>query len=232
MKEESHLKLSSVLKDLYGVSSLRILRAIGLGEKDPSVLAAMGEANLKATKDQLRDALGACRDLHPKCRRMIDSMLRDYDAIEKEMDALRQDLMELMAEHQETVRRLAEIPGMGVDWAMQIIAEVGPKAAAFETEKNLASWIGVCPGSEESAEKVKSRRSAKGNRFMCEILYQAAQAAVNTKGTVFEVNFRRMLVGKDYEKVIWAAAHRLCRLVWLLLRKGVKIRGTRTSGQH
>jgi transposase len=219
--EQVHLKLSSLVKDLLGVSSLRILRAIGKGEKDPAVLAAMREPNLHATEAQLRDALRACRDLHPTCRRMIQSMLQDFDAIENEIEALRRDLMELLGRHQEVVRRLAEIPGIGPDSAMAIIAEVGPEAAAFETEKHLASWIGVCPGTEESAEVVKSTRSPKGNRFMRGVLHQAAQSAVKTKGTVFEVNFRRMLAGKDYKKVIWATAHRLCRLIWLILRKGV-----------
>ena len=62
--EQAHLKLSSLLQDLFGVSSLRILRAIAAGEKDPAVLAAMRDANLKATEAQLRDGLQACADLH------------------------------------------------------------------------------------------------------------------------------------------------------------------------
>jgi transposase len=219
--EQAHLKLSSLLKDLFGVSSLRILRAIAAGEKDPAVLAAMRDANLKATEAQLRDGLQACTDLHAVFRRMLEAMLRDYDAIEKEIEALQRDLMELMAPHQEVVRRLAEIPGLSVDTAMQIIAEVGPKAAAFETEKNLASWIGICPGSEESAEKVKSTRSAKGNRFLRGLLYQAGQAAGRVKGSIFEVTFQRLLPGREYKKVVWAVGHRLCRTIWLVLHKGV-----------
>lgn len=231
--EQAHLKLSSLVKDLYGVSSLRILRAIAAGEKDPAVLGAMRETNLKASEAQLRDALRACTDLHPAYRRMIHSMLQDYGEIEKEIGALRRELMELMAAHQEEVRRLAEIPGVGVDGALQIVAEVGPKAAAFVTEKHLASWIGVCPGTEESAEKVKSTRSPKGNRFMRGVLYQAAQAAVKVKGSIFEVKFQRMLPGKEYKKVIWATAHRLCRIIWLVLHKGVDYeeRGPAVSAQ-
>lgn len=219
--EQAHLKLSSLLKDLFGVSSLRILRAIAAGEKDPAVLAAMRDANLKATEAQLRDGLQACTDLHAVFRRMLEAMLRDYDAIEKEIEALQRDLMELMAPHQEVVRRLAEIPGLSVDTAMQIIAEVGPKAAAFETEKNLASWVGICPGSEESAEKVKSTKSPKGNRFLRGLLYQAGQAAGRVKGSIFEVTFQRLLPGRDYKKVVWAVGHRLCRTIWLVLHKGV-----------
>ncbi len=33
----------------------------------------------------------------------------------------------------------------------QIIAEVGPSATTFSTAKRLASWLGACPGHDESA---------------------------------------------------------------------------------
>ena len=46
-------------------------------------------------------------------------------------------------------KRLAEVPGLGVDSAQQIIAEVGAKAATFPSAKNLVSWVGACPGDEE-----------------------------------------------------------------------------------
>jgi len=44
------------------------------------------------------------------------------------------------------------VPGLDVDSAQQIIAEVGGTAATFPFEKHLSSWVGACPGEEESAE--------------------------------------------------------------------------------
>lgn len=51
---------------------------------------------------------------------------------------------------------------MGVDSAQQIIAEVGATAATFPSAKHLASWMGACPGTEESAGKNYSHRCPKG----------------------------------------------------------------------
>ena len=73
-----------------------------------------------------------------------------------------------------------------MDSAQQILAEAGANAAAFPSAKNLASWVGVCPGEEQSAEVSKSARSPKGNRNLRRLLNQAAHAAVKTKGSVFE----------------------------------------------
>jgi transposase len=116
---------------------------------------------------------------------------------------------------------LAEVPGLGVDSAQQILAEVGANAAAFPSAKNLASWVGVCPGEEQSAEVSKSARSPKGNRNMRRLLNQAAHAAVKTKGSLFELVFGRLRTRLSYQEAIWAIAHRLCRLIWKILHQGV-----------
>lgn len=72
-----------------------------------------------------------------------------------------------------------------------MIAEVGPRAATFDSPAALASWVGVCPGREESAEHSKSDRTPKGNRAMRRLLNQAAHAAVKTKGSAFQSLYRR-----------------------------------------
>ena len=64
------------------------------------------------------------------------------------------------------------------DSAQQIIAEVSATAATFPSPKDLASWMGACPGNEESAGVNYSHRCPKGNRRMRRVLNQAANAAV------------------------------------------------------
>jgi transposase len=39
------------------------------------------------------------------------------------------------------VKRLAEVPGLGVDSAQQIVAEIGAKAATFASAKQLSSCL-------------------------------------------------------------------------------------------
>jgi transposase len=68
------------------------------------------------------------------------------------------------------VKRLAEVPGLGVDSAQQIIAEVGPTVATFPSDKQLCSWVAVCPGDNESGGVNYSHRSPKGNRQMRRLL--------------------------------------------------------------
>jgi transposase len=125
-------------------------------------------------------------------------------------------MADLLAVHHDAVQRLAEVPGLGVDSAQQIIAEVGATAATFPSSKNLASWMGACPGNEESAGVNYSHRCPKGNRQMRRVLNQAASAAVKAKGTIFAILHRRLVPRLGHAQTIGAITHRLCRLIWIL----------------
>ena len=85
---------------------------------------------------------------------------------------------------------VVEIPGLGVDSAQQIIAEVGATAATFPSPKHLASWMGACPGNEESAGVNYSHRCPKGNRQMRRVLNQAANAAVKARVKILHERVR------------------------------------------
>jgi transposase len=220
--EEAHIKLSSLVSDLLGASARRMLKALGEGETNPGALAALADQRLRATPAQLRDALGACVGLNPVYRRMVKMALADLQLIEQQIDQLDQEIASLLREHQDAVQRLAEVPGLGIDSAQQIIAEVGAKAATFASAKNLVSWVGACPGEDESACVNRSKRSPKGNRQMRRILYQAANAAVKQKGSIFEILYRRFVLRLGHNKTIGAIAHRLCRLIWIILHNGVR----------
>ena len=124
--------------------------------------------------------------------------------------------------HQGAVERLAEVPGLGVNSAQQIIAEVGPTAVTFPSAKQLSSWVGACPGEEESAGVNYSHRSPNGNRQMRRLLHQAANAAVKTKGSIFELVYRRMVPRQGHAQAIGTIANRLCRLIWKILHQAVR----------
>jgi transposase len=218
--EEMRIKLSSVVSDLLGASGLRILHALAKGETDPRELAALKDDRLKCTEEQLVDALtGNSQPMH---REMLALQLEHLQLIDTQMEKLSRMIAEAMKPHQEAAVRLAEVPGFGVDSAQQVISEVGVQASTFASAAELTSWVGTCPGTDESAEENHSSRSAKGNKYLRRVLNQAAHAAVRKKGSHFQAVFRRLLPRLGYQSAIWAIAHRLCRLVWRILHEGVR----------
>jgi transposase len=220
--EEAHIKLSSLVSDLLGASARRMLKALAEGETNPAVLAALADKHLRATPEHLCDALGACTDLKPVYRRLLKMALEQLQLLEQQIGLLDQEIASLLRQHQDAVERLAEVPGLGVDSAQQIIAEVGPTAATFPSAKQLASWVGACPGDDESAGVNYNHRSPKGNRHMRRVLNQTANAAVKTKGSIFEIVYRRSVLRLGHNQAIGVIAHRQCQLIWLILHQGVK----------
>ena len=218
--EEGRIKLSSVISDLLGASGRRILRAMAQGEEDPDALAALASERLKCNEETLKDSLqGSMTIVH---QTLLAQHLDRIELIDRQIEQLNRLCAEHMQAHQGAIVRLVQVPGIGPETAQEIIAEIGPAASAFPSGPQLASWIGACPGSHESAGQNKSGHCAKGNRFVRRVLCQAAQAAVKTNGSHIQSIFKRLIVRMGYTKAIWAIAHRLCRIIWKILHEGVQ----------
>jgi transposase len=113
-----------------------MLKALAEGETNPAALAALADWKLRATPEQLCDALGACTDLKPVYRRLLKMALEQLQFLEQQIDRLDQELASLLHPHQDAVQRLAEVPGLGVDSAQQIIAEGKPRLSDRTTESS------------------------------------------------------------------------------------------------
>jgi transposase len=229
--EETRIKLSSVVSDLFGASGLRILTALAKGQSDPALLVSMADERIQCPAGELADALtGVVSPIHQK-------LLRQHLDHLKLVDEQREELLQLaataMREHQAAVTRLSHIPGIRVLSAQQIVAEAGPRASAFPTPAQFSSWIGVCPGRNESAGENHSSHCAKGNMYLRRVLSQAAQAAVKTKDSYFQARFNRLLPRLGYVKAIWAIARNLSVVIWKILHEGIQYveRGQLTTPQ-
>lgn len=217
--EEMRIKLSGVISDLLGVSGRRILTALSHGETDPVKLADLGDLRLKCGRETLIDALrGAPTPVQLQILKLHMEMLSKIDSTIESLDKL---LAAAMKKYTAAIIRVAEIPGFGLDSAQQLIAEIGVDVEAFPSAEEFAAWFGGCPGSNVSAEENHGSHSPKGNRYVRKLLTEAAQAAVKKKGSFFQSLFRRFLPRLSYNGAIWAVAHRLGRLVWIILHRGV-----------
>jgi transposase len=217
--EEGRIKLCSVISDLLGVSGRRILTALSKGESDPVKLAELGQERWQCTKEQLADALKGPPPPGPIA--LLKLHLERLDRLDRQIEELSRRSGKALQPHQDAVVRVAKVPGFGVESAQQLIAEVGVDAQALPSAGEFASWTGVCPASNVSAEQNHSSRCPKGNRYVRRLLAEAAQAAVKNKGSHFQDVFRRFLPRLGYNGAIWTVAHRLARLVWKILHQGV-----------
>jgi len=217
--EEGRIKLSSVISDLLGVSGRAMLWAMVRGISDPTQLAALASYKLATPTAQLQEALRG--ELDCTQRLLLKILLEQWEQLAMHIQLLETQMTRALQDWEPAIQRLVEIPGISQVAAQQIIAEVGPEASAFLAPEKLASWVGVCPGTQESAEVSYSSRSPKGNPMLRRLLTQCAWAAVKVKGSIFEQKFRTLLPHLGAKPAIWAIAHRLLRVIWKVLHDKV-----------
>jgi transposase len=218
--EQGGIKLTAVATDPFGVSGWAMLKLLAKGETDVTVLAAEARGRLRKKEAHLKEALAG--KLDPIYRMLLQQNLDQVELLRGQIGDVNKALAESMQAHTAALVRLSKIPGVDLAAAQELLAEIGPGALAFGTAEQFASWVGVCPGSQESAGVCYSHRSAKGNRYLRRLLCQIAWAAIHTKETFFAGLFARLLPRLEGKGAAWAVAHRIAKVVWLLLHEGVE----------
>jgi hypothetical protein len=91
--------------------------------------------------------------------------------------------------------------------------------ASFGSAHRLASWVGICPGNNESAGKRKSGRTRQGNAWVRRLLCEFAQAAARSRCGLKD-KFTALSIRKGHKKSIVALAHKMLRIIYAMLTDG------------
>jgi transposase len=215
--EQGGIKLTAVVTDLFGVSGWAMLQLLAKGETDARVLAAQARGVLQKKDALLQEALAG--KLEPIYQRLLRQNLEQVELLRRQVEEIDKELTLAMRAHAATIVRLTKIPGVEIASAQELLAEIGPGAVAFPSAEQFASWVGICPGSKQSAGVCYSSRSAKGNCYLRRLLCQVAWAAVHAKDTFFGGLFARLLPRLGSKSAAWAVAHRIGKVVWLMLHE-------------
>jgi transposase len=215
--EDTNIKLTSVVSDLFGRSGRRMLAALLAGERDPKTLAALALGVLRRQQPQLELALaGQCTDHHAW---LIQGALARIDLLDRQIADLDRHIGELMAPLAPQMERLTSIPGIETTAARAILAEIGTEMRHFGSAGRLASWAGVCPGHDERAGKRRSGRTRQGNRYLRRVLGPCAWAARKTLSFLGHT-FRRLEGRLGGKKAAMAVAHKILVIGYHLLLEG------------
>lgn len=218
--EDACIKLSSVVSDLGGVSARLMLQALVDHERDPKVLAELARGRMRSKIEQLTEALqGRFNDHH---RFMVTFRLRRIDQTTADIDTLDRRIDELIEREDLMVARdlLVGVPGIGKHGAENLLAEIGADMSVFASPQALASWVGVAPGSHESAGKKHPVKARPGNRYAKATLGIAAKSAARMRSSFFAARFKRICSHRGYNKALVATQHSMITAIWHILSTG------------
>ena len=88
-----------------------------------------------------------------------------------------------------------------------LLVDIGAGMSVFGSAQRMASWVGMCPGNNESAGKRKSGRIRQGSAWVRRLLCEFAQAAGRSRCTLKD-KFQALNVRKGHKRSIlrWGQA--------------------------
>ena len=216
--EDANIKLDSVISDVIGLSGRRMIEALIAGQSDPEQLAQLAHRRIKASPEELCEALRGRVTRHH--RFLLSLHLQQIDAIDAAIDAIDREVDAQVEPFRTTVHLLTTIPGVDELSACVILAEIGRDMTRFPTAGHLISWAGLCPRNDESAGKRRSTRMRKAAAWLKTTLVQCAWAAARKKASYLQAQFHRLRARRGAKKAIGAVAASILTAVYEMLKTG------------
>jgi transposase len=216
--EDANIKLDSVITDVMGLSGRKMIEAMIAGQKDPAKLARLADHRVKASQEQLREALrGRVRKHH---RFLLRLHLDQIDALDAAIAKIDQEVEAGIAPFRTAVEQVTSIPGVKDLSARAILSEIGIDMSRFATDAHLISWACICPRNDESAGKRRSNRIRKGSPWLKTTLVQCAWAAARTKDSYLQAQYHRIRARRGPKKAIVAVAASILTAIYHMLKDG------------
>jgi transposase len=203
------------------------------GETNPVKLAVLADCRIKASHQQLREALRGrvthhhrfLLHVHLQHIDFANAAIQDIDQrVEALISHMDGEVKASQAPFRTLIELLMTIPGIGPLAAPAILSEIGADMARFPTAGHLLSWAGLCPGNNESAGKHRSTRLRKGNLWLKTMLVQCAWAAKRKKDSYFRAQFYRLSGRRGPKKAVCAVAASILTTVYHMLKDGTQFR--------
>src|SRR6266851_4912614 len=214
--EDGHLKLSSVISDIHGVSGRDMLDAIAAGQRDPRALAQLARGTMRGKIRRLEEALD-CSFFTDEHAAVLAMMLTTIDYYTAQIEQLTAKIEVLIEPYLHQVGQLDEIDGIGAICAQDIIAEIGTDMTVFPTASHLVSWARWSPQVKQSAGKRKgSNATGRGNPYLGAALGESTASAGRTQ-SFLGAKYRRLSRRMPKKKALVATGNSMLTIMHALL---------------
>ena len=243
---QMNIQLANVIADIVGATGQKIVRAIVAGERDGQALAALKDVRVRGSADEIAKSLeGTWRAEHLFALRQalgaFDFVATQLAECDREIELQLQSLKAHDAEPAKGKKRsrarnapkfdlrtqlfqmcgvdLTRIDGIDVTTALAVVSEIGVDMQRFPSVKHFTSWLGLCPGTRITGGKVMNSKTKRVVNRAAQALRLAA-AALRSSKSALGAYFRRLCARMDKPKAVTAAAHKLARLIYIMLTRG------------
>ena len=219
MLEGANIKITSILSNVYGVTSRNLIEFVLENDGDMTLEKA-NELVTTRIHAKLEDVVKAMNGIiTPFQKTMVKKVMKHIDELTERIQEMDDIIDEYMKEYEKNKKKLKKMPGLGKRSAEIILAEIGQDMTRFPTSGHISSWAGVCPGNNESAGKRRNGKTRKGNKILKSALVECAQSAVRRRDTFFYAQYQRIAMRRGKKRAILAVAHSILIAIYYMIRE-------------
>ena len=242
--DQMNVQLHHAVTDITGQTGLAILDAILAGERDPEALARLRHFRCKKSEAEIaRSLCGDWREEHLftlrqslEAWRFHQNLMADCDLqIASRIDALEDrgagsppvtGKKKGNKTHDEPMREqlyekfgvdLTAVEGVSIQTCLAFLSEVGTDVEKFPSAEHFASWMGLCPDNRITGGRTHAAHTRKVQNRLANALRMAAQSLHRSKAGLGDW-FRRLKAKLGTKAAVTAAAHKLARILWAMVK--------------
>ena len=242
--DQMNVQLHHAVTDITGQTGLAILDAILAGERDPEALARLRHFRCKKSEAEIaRSLCGDWREEHLftlrqslEAWRFHQNLMADCDLqIASRIDALEDrgagsppvtGKKKGNKTHDEPMREqlyekfgvdLTAVEGVSIQTCLAFLSEVGTDVEKFPSAVHFASWMGLCPDNRITGGRTHAAHTRKVQNRLANALRMAAQSLHRSKAGLGDW-FRRLKAKLGTKAAVTAAAHKLARILWAMVK--------------
>ncbi len=218
--QRCNIRLSNYISDVESKSMLKVIEAIISGERDGKKLSYLVHGRTKNKHGSTIIEASLSGYITPSVVFNLKQLTEELSLLRKHEKECLQEMERICEKlYASQVELLDTIPGVAKQSAMTIIAELGVNLEMFATASALVGWLGLRPRNEESAGKIKSKKTMHGNKYLRVILVQCAWAAIREKNSRFKTKYNLLKKRMNKQKALIAIARKLALVIWNVLTK-------------
>jgi transposase len=213
--DSSHIKLSSVISDIFGKSGMHILRGLLDGQNLDAIIKGIPSGRVRKKADQIKEAIHNNLDLTQVI--LIESSLSLIRSVEQQIDMIESEIASRIVSRQEDLEIARSIPGVDFISGATVLAEIG-NYQDFSSPEKMAAYFGIVPSVNQSAGKLHTGSITKhGSKHLRWILVQIANAASKKIGSKLRRFYLRIKARSGHNVAIIALARKILRILHHLL---------------
>ena len=218
----SKIRLDSVFSDPFGKSASSIMSYL-VGSDPENVsdedILKLVDGRVKASREDILDSIhgyefiGVQRDKLRIIRLHLDDINKCISLIDEKLEHYRR-------KYAPVIRHLTTMTGITEASALYILGEIGADMSVWRDSASFASWAGLSPANNESANKKKSTKVGNGGHYLKPLLVQCALAAVKStkKAPYFYHKYQTLKKRRGHKKAIIAIARKMLVAIYHMIR--------------